>query len=166
MFSYYGPMHDGVVWELFPIPVNRALPRSWQLIDPPDGDRIGECLFKGHTLDEALVLSEGLVDYWKKGLSLLPALENDEQMTCAEAISVLFQSGRNILKFYKLREKLGTRTAPPYGVISEMEKIVRDEIANSERMIELCHNDPRIGYHSESEGFKFFPEKLKYRNEN
>ena len=166
MFSYYGPMHDGVVWDLFPIPVNRALPRSWQLIDPPDGDRIGECLFKGHTLDEALVLSEGLVDYWKKGLSLLPALENDEQMTCAEAISVLFQSGRNILKFYKLREELGTRTAPPYAAISEMEKIVRDEIANSERMIELCHNDPRIGYHSESEGFKFFPEKLKYRIEN
>ena len=30
-------------------------------------------------------------------------------------------------------------------------------------MIPLCENDNRLGYHSEAEGFKFFPEKLNDR---
>ncbi len=163
MFSYYGPMHDGVVWDLFPIPVNRSLPRSWQLTDPPDGDRIGECLFNGHTLDEAITLAERMCEAWSRGLDLLPLSEGDEHIFCAEAIGLLFGSGKNILEFYKLRNKLGTGADDPYAIVDKMENIVREEIANSQRMIELCSSDPRLGYHSESEGFKFFPEKLKSR---
>jgi hypothetical protein len=34
MFSYYGPMHDGVVWELALLPKNYSLSRSWLLLDP------------------------------------------------------------------------------------------------------------------------------------
>jgi hypothetical protein len=30
-------------------------------------------------------------------------------------------------------------------------------------MIELCSSDPRLGYHSEAEIFKFYPAKLKWR---
>ena len=30
-------------------------------------------------------------------------------------------------------------------------------------MIELCQSDVRLGYHSEAEVFKFYPEKLKWR---
>ncbi|MBE6582450.1 MAG: hypothetical protein E7648_04205 [Ruminococcaceae bacterium] len=163
MFSYYGPMHDGVVWDLSPIPVNRSLPRSWQLTDPPDGDRIGECLFNGHTIDEAITLSERMCKAWDRGLGLLPLSEGDEHISCAEAIGILFRSGKNILEFYKLRNILGTGADDPYATVEKMENIVKEEMEHSKRMIELCSSDPRLGYHSESEGFKFFPEKLKSR---
>ena len=163
MMSYYGPMHDGVTWELFPIPVNRALPRSWQLLDPPDGDRIGECLFKGHTLDEAILLSERMNEAFARGCALLPLDKDDEQSLCASAIELLTRSANNILRFYKLREQLGTGACDPWETVTKMEMIVSEEIENSERMIEICNADPRIGYHSEAEGFKFFKEKLEAR---
>lgn len=165
MFSYYGPMHDGIVWELSAIPKNRPLPRSWQLLDVPDGDRIGECLFKGHTLDEAITLCELLYTSWEQGLSCLPLPDNDEHVLCTKATGLLFKSGTNILKFYKLRENLGNCTGDSSSIVREMEKIVRAEVANSKQMIELCRMDARIGYHSESEGYKFFPEKLSSRIE-
>ena len=163
MMSYYGPMHDGIVWDLFPIPVNRALPRSWQLIDPSDGDRIGECLFKGHTLDEAIVLSEKMNEAFKLGCELLPLGEDNEHRLCARALQLLVESGGNILKFYKLREELGQGARDPWATVTAMEAIALREIDNSHRMIEICNADPRIGYHSEAEGFKFFQEKLEAR---
>ncbi|MBR3761390.1 MAG: hypothetical protein IKK59_01475 [Lachnospiraceae bacterium] len=163
MFSYYGPMHDGVVWELSALPKNRMLPRSWQLLDPPDGDRMGECLFRGHTLDEAVVLLEKMCHKWEQGQAFLPAGMENEFITCQEAIGVLLSSGYHILQFYKLREKLGEEQGNPWKVLEEMEQIVHLEIENSKRMIELCKKDPRLGYHSEAEGFKFFEEKLKAR---
>ena len=163
MMSYYGPMHDGIAWDLFPIPVNRALPRSWQLLDPPDGDRIGECLFKGHTLDEAILLAERMKDAFTCGCDLLPLDENDEHTLCAKAIELLLASGSNILRFYKLREQLGAEKCDPWEVVTRMESIASEEIDNSQRMIEICKADPRIGYHSEAEGFKFFKEKLEAR---
>ena len=163
MMSYYGPMHDGIAWDLFPIPVNRALPRSWLLLDPPDGDRIGECLFRGHTLDEAILLSERMRTAFTRGCALLPLGKDDEHILCASAIELLMNSGNNILRFYKLREQLGAETGDPWEIVTNMEAIVLEEINNSQRMIEICDTDPRIGYHSEAEGFKFFKEKLEAR---
>ena len=163
MMSYYGPMHDGVAWDLFPLPVNRALPRSWLLLDPPDGDRIGECLFKGHTLDEAILLLERMKEAFARGCSLLPLDKEDEHVLCASALELLSSSGSNILKFYKLREELGTGACDPWEAVTKMEAIASEEIDNSQRMIEICKVDPRIGYHSEAEGFKFFEEKLEAR---
>ena len=165
MFSYYGPMHDGIAWELFPIPKNRALPRSWLLLDAPDGDRIGECLFKGHTLDEAITLADRMCDAWRRGLSRLPLSASDEHTTCARAIGILFESGRDILEFYKKREELGTGVGDPLAAVTAMETITVREIYRTERMIDICERDPRIGYHSEAEGFKFFPEKMRARVE-
>ena len=165
MMSYYGPMHDGIVWDLFPLPVNRALPRSWQLLDAPNGDRIGECLFKGHTLDEAILLSERMKEAFTRGCNLLPLDEGDEHSLCASAIRLLLTSGNNILRFYKLREQLGAGADDPWATVTEMEAIAYEEICNSEKMIEICATDPRIGYHSEAEGFKFFKEKLEARIE-
>ena len=163
MFSYYGPMHDSVAWELSPIPKNLPLSRTWLLLDRPDGDRIGECLFRGHTLDEAIELSERMCEGWMRGISLLPLDEDDEHMTCAQAAGLLFESGKNILKFYKLREMLGNGIGDPWATVSEMEGIAACEILRSREMSELCERDPRLGYHSEAEGFKFFPEKLESR---
>jgi hypothetical protein len=44
-----------------------------------------------------------------------------------------------------------------------MEAIVQEQIRQSRAMIPLCQADGRLGYHSEGEGYKFFPEKLTDR---
>ncbi|MBE6700354.1 MAG: hypothetical protein E7582_00485 [Ruminococcaceae bacterium] len=166
LFSYYGPMHDGICWDLQLIPKNWPLSRTWLLVDAPVGDRIGECLWNGHTLDEAIILCERICENWEKGLQLLDLDENAELMTLSRALGLLFNSGVNILNFYKLRKMLGKRQGDPKEILAEMRKIVEKEIENSKAMIPLCHADKRLGYHSEAEGFKFFPEKLERRISN
>lgn len=166
LFSYYGPMHDGIVWELSLLPKNRPLSRSWQLIDRTDGDRIGECLFAGHTAEEAETLLCQMERLWKKGCQLLRALPSagfDEQKSVAESILLLIASSRNIVKFYRLRNELGYQRGDSRQILSKMKGIVKREIANSEKMIGLCKADSRLGFHSEAEGYKFFPAKLRRR---
>lgn len=165
MFSYYGPMHDGVVWELQLFPKNRSLSRTWLLVDKPDGDRICEALENGHTLDEVTELSKRICEKWQQGLKLLPKDAVGEMADLAEALGVLFDSGKNILEFYGMRERLGMRRGDPRELLDKMRGIVNAEIINSKKMIELCNADSRLGYHSEAEGFKFFPEKLRHRIE-
>lgn len=168
MFSYYGPMHDGVVWKLALKPKNFSLPRSWQTMDPADGDRIGECILNNHTLQETHVLLEQMCKHWKTGVSILSQIdincaEAKEQMSVAQAISILFSSGRNIVNFYRLREHLGLKEGEAKTILDAMRTIVEQEIENSCRMIQLWREDIRLGYHSEGEGYKFFPEKLQDR---
>ena len=163
MFSYYGPMHDGVVWELALLPKDTSLPRTWQLMDKPDGDRIGECLQCGHTLREAVLLTENMRLEWEKGVDCLPECGPTEQKSVAEALKILFASGNNIMRFYELRGKLAEEKDMAEVILAEMEAIVEEEIAHSREMVALCEADARLGYHSEAEGYKFFPEKLKDR---
>ncbi len=163
MFSYYGPMHDGVVWQLALKPVNNALSRTWLLMDAPVGDRIGECLWSGHTLDEAIELSERIAENWDKGIKCLPLDENDELVTLSKSLALLFDSGCNILNFYKLRSMLGRNEGDAHEILEMMSTLVEAEINNSREMIPLCETDKRLGYHSEAEGYKFFPKKLNYR---
>ncbi|MBE6917951.1 MAG: hypothetical protein E7470_08655 [Ruminococcaceae bacterium] len=166
MFSYYGPMHDGVVWDLALEPKDAALPRSWQLTDKPDGDRIGECLQCGHTLEEAVELTSIMRREWNAGVALLPENTPAEQASVANALATLYASGNNILRFYALRHALVYGEQDKQELLDEMERIVDAEIANSEQMIALCEQDSRLGYHSEAEGYKFFPKKLRVRVEN
>ena len=168
MFSYYGPMHDGPVWALQLKPKNFSLPRSWQTLDPTDGDRIGECLLAGHTLPEAITLTGRLARRWEEGYARLERAsrgceEAAEQLRVAGALKVLFASGHEILRFYHLREKLGLREGDPRRQLEEMRKIVQREMARSEALASLCSADGRLGYHSEGEGYKFFPKKLAWR---
>lgn len=170
MFSYYGPMHDGIVWELSLIPKNLALPRSWKLEDPVCGDRFGECLFQGHTAAEAAELLDALNEEWRKGCEILSDLPEwnapfHEQISVIKALALLFDSGRNVTWFYKLRNDLGYGRGDPEEVLTKMEKLVFREIENSRKMIPLCLADNRLGFHSEAEGFKFFPKKLTVRIE-
>lgn len=165
MFSYYGPMHDGVVWELPLIPKNNALPRSWLLTDTPDGDRIGECLFSGHTLDEAITLSEEMKRLFKEGASLFPLPEDDEAYGIQAALSILFDSGNNILKYFKLRGMLGEEKGDAAKILADMKLLIETEKKNSLNMAKLTKRDNRLGYHSEAEGFKFFEKKLLDRIE-
>ncbi len=169
MFSYYGPMHDGPVWEMHLKPKNFSLPRSWQTLDPIDGDRIGECLLEGHTLAEALTLTGRMTRRWEEGLAHLKEAarncpEAGEQLSVASALAVIFSSGRDILRFYHLRERLGLMSqGDSERVLAEMRRIVQKEIERSEALSALCEKDGRLGYHSEGEGYKFFPKKLASR---
>ena len=56
MVQYFGPFHDGVVWELHPDLDLKPLSRSW-IRDRADGDTIGECL-EEFELDDACALAE------------------------------------------------------------------------------------------------------------
>ncbi len=163
MFSYYGPMHDGVVWELKLKPADNFSSRTWLLLDRPEGDRIHECLWKGHTLEEAITLSELMLENWKKGMETLGCAEHKDIYTVAAVLEVLFASGLNILRFYKLRDMLGLGEGDAQEILSSMKAIVLDEIENSRKAKELCLLDSRLGYHSEAEGYKFFPKKLDAR---
>ncbi|MBQ2966679.1 MAG: hypothetical protein IJE10_00990 [Clostridia bacterium] len=166
MFSYYGPMHDGVTWELQLLPKNHAMPRSWFVIDRPYGDRVSDCLTQGHDLWEAVELLHRMNEGWKEGLSKLPEGVSAELESVAKALGILFDSGYNIMRFYELREKLGLEQGDAKEILEEMKQIVYAEMENSKRMIPLCENDNRLGYHSEAQGFKFFPEKIEFRIES
>jgi len=168
MFSYYGPMHDAVVWKLSLEPKNFSLPRSWQTLDPIDGDRVCEALLNGHTLEEALTLTGQMCAAWKKGMAVLETLAADcpdtaEQISVAKALDLLLKGGHGILEFYHLRDLLGRRAGNDKELLARMEAIVREQIGQSRAMIPLCEADGRLGYHSEGEGYKFFPEKLTDR---
>ncbi|NLD87103.1 MAG: hypothetical protein GX633_02440, partial [Clostridiales bacterium] len=169
MFSYYGPVHDGPVWELQLLPKNFPLPRSWQSIDPVNGDRIGESLLSGHTLEEAIELCDRMLKSWYDGCSLLPLSSGyylrDEQLSVVEAIRIQFRSALNILLFYKARDELGRNLSDNVALLSYMRKLVEDEISNSHALCFLCKKDGRLGYHSEGEGYKYFPDKLLHRVE-
>ena len=168
MFSYYGPMHDGPVWDLALKPRNFSLSRTWQTLDPTDGDRIGESLMCGHTLDEARILTGRMTESWKKGAKLLREaladVEGDqEQLSVAEALNILFASGDDILSFYHLRRQLGKMKGNASEILQKMREIVLRELQRDEELIALCEADGRLGYHSEGEGYKYFPKKIRWR---
>jgi len=171
MFSYYGPMHDGIVWELQLIPKNFSLPRSWFSVDKTDGDRIEECLMGLHTIEEAEILCKSMTESWNKGIKELETIPQcdgytySEQIANAKALGILFESGHNILRFYQLREMIGLEQGNAKEHLAEMKNIVGEEIRLTKEMIPLCTEDKRLGYHSEAENFKFFPLKLQHRVE-
>ncbi len=171
MFSYYSPMHDGVVWELSLKPKNYSPSRSWLLLDKPDGDRINDSLLTGHTLEEAITLLTSMHRYYKQGMAELGILSAQagpklkDLLSVSGAFLLLCRSALNILNFYKLRDVLGTGEGEPRATLEKMRQLVLDEIETSTQMSLLCLADNRLGYHSEAEGFKFFPEKMAHRIE-
>ncbi len=173
MFQYYGPMHDGVVWPLYLIPEDKPLAPTWRLDYGNSGDRYGECLGE-FSLDEVLPLCQTISEKWNKGAKIMrdlrPAFRNNPErlkdIDLVEALGILFESGYNILKFYALREILLNSALNEWSeALKQMENIVNGETKRSSRMIELCEADSRLGFHSEAEGYKFFPDKLKWRIE-
>ncbi len=163
MFAYYGPMHDGVAWEMFLAPRGRSLPRSWHAIDFPGGDRIHDCLQQGHTLDEAIVLCEAMRNKWHEGVLRLPDGVDPEHTSVCRSLDVLFDSGCNILRFYQLREKMLDGEGDMTLMLTQMRLLVQKEITNARKMIGLCRADSRIGYASHAHAYKFHPQKLEWR---
>lgn len=169
MFSYYSPAHDSVVWELSLKPKNFSPSRSWLLLDRPDGDRICDSLLVTHTLDEAITLFTAMKEEYAQGMALLSKIDVFEGSVLADlysvssALYVLCCSTLNILTFYKLRDELGCGAKNAKETLDKMRQIVFDEIKRTQEMIALCEKDSRLGYHSEAEGYKFFPEKMHSR---
>ncbi|MBR1970806.1 MAG: hypothetical protein IKA17_10690 [Clostridia bacterium] len=79
--------------------------------------------------------------HWAHGTKILSTIksigkESDEQNSVAQAI-ILFNSGKNIILFYKLREELGLQTGNPKAILKEIYDIVLEEIENSRRNTHL-----------------------------
>lgn len=172
MFQYYGPMHDGVVWPLYLFPTDKPLAPTWKLEYGTSGDCYGECL-GDFSLGEALSLCAEITARWEDGMRKLRELEplcrdsepNRKDISLAEALGVLFRSGYHILKFYALRDELMLSAGGERGlaILKQMREIAVQEIRNSEQMLRLCADDSRLGFHSEAEGYKYFPAKLDWR---
>ena len=167
-FEWVGPMQDSPCVPLHLIPADWPMPGTWLKSEQSGGDRIGECLLNGHTIDEAIILVGKMVSHWGKGLSYLNKISTDgnevreEQLSNANAVYLIFKSGLNVLKFYKLRHLLGTMQGG-IEILEQMKQIVNDEIKNSTDLLPISKKDIRIGYHSEANGYKIFPEKLEWR---
>ncbi len=170
-FQYYGPMHAGPVWPLYLKPALKPLAPTWKPDFPPSGDTIGECL-ENHTLEEAMILCRQLSEIWNNGVALLNSLKpefdgNHDRLLdigLAEALGIQFESGYNILKFYHLRKRLyGEKNS--METLVEMEKIVQAEMVRGERLIALCEQDSRLGFHSEAESHLYYPARLLWRIE-
>lgn len=177
-FQYYGPMHDGPVWPLHLKPVDAFLAPTWLLGNtqtrepwPPSGDRIGEALGP-YSLDEGIALCRRLSETWDRGLDLLAGIvpRNRQQaldLGVAEALGCQFRSGLRILQFYEHRERLfrSDGELERLTLLGEMYRLVQAEQADDERLAVLAEADSRLGFHSEAEGYKYFPAKLRWRRE-
>jgi hypothetical protein len=188
--GYYGPMHDGPVWPLLLKPADAPLSPTWLLGSsftlkqwPPSGDRIGECLWGGTnridgtmndvlTLEETIELCYRMSSIWNKGVNILEKLESGYvneperilEIGLAQALGIQFRSGYNILRFYQLREKMFRMEGRErLDILNQLGDIMREEIEMDEQLIKLCEKDSRLGFHSEAEGYKYFPEKIKWR---
>lgn len=169
-FEWYGPLHHSIVWPWHLFPVDQPISPSWIMKNFPEvsGDRIGECLAYYHTLEEALILCTQMSDFWAKGCVLLEPLRQEfagdaarqADLDLAYAINLQMKSTKNLLEFYFLREEM---LYLKKDHLEAMADLVRREIRNTEEMCQLCLRDGRLGYHSEAEGYLFFPEKLSAR---
>jgi hypothetical protein len=178
-FQLWGPMHDGVVWPLLLRPQDAPLAPTWLIAGwgsrqplAPSGDRIGDSLGQSHTLAEAIELCRMMSDRWDRGVEILRTIEADPATSAerrldigaARALGIQFRSGLNILRFYDLRERMvHEKPAAQLATLKEMHAIVEAELKGGEELIELCRRDSRLGFHSEAEGYKYFPEKIRWR---
>ena len=190
LMGYYGPFHDGVVWPLLLKPQDAPLSPTWQITSPrtlepwpPSGDRIGECLWYGGervsgsmenvlTLSETVELCHSMSTIWDEGVDILSKLEpkyKDEaeqilEIGLAKALGIQFRSGYNILRFYLLREEMfNMEGRERLDILKELVNIINEEMNSGKQLIDLCEKDSRLGFHSEAEGYKYFPEKIRWR---
>ena len=171
-FQYYGPMHDGTVWPLHLKSVLRKLPRTWKPDYEPAGDAVGEFL-NNFDLAETVVQSRRMSDAWNEGWKLFQSFAGEfkgdrarEMDSCLiEALNCHFLAGADIIEFYFLRNRMLDGKGDTQRTLAFLEEIVKRQITVSDRMAELCEADPRLGYHSEAEVYKYFPEKLKWRSD-
>jgi hypothetical protein len=111
-------------------------------------------------------------DKWAEGMKIFEGLTgnysgNPERILdigVAKALGITLRSGYNILNFYLLREKMFRMDGRErLEILQHMKDIVKEEIALNEELLKLCIRDSRIGFHSEAEGYKYYPAKIEWR---
>ncbi len=171
-FSWYGPVHDSVAWPLHLVPVDRPIAPSWQLGFAPSGDRIGECFAYDQSWEDVIELCCEMTQRWDEGVQRLESIESCYEknisrrmdISVAKAMGVQLRSAWNVVRFYALREALPYLAMPEQlEHLDRLREIVADEINNSQQILTLAQTDSRLGFHSEAEGYKYFPEKLTWR---
>ncbi|MCE5345526.1 MAG: hypothetical protein LLG13_04445 [Bacteroidales bacterium] len=179
LFQYYGPIHDGPVWPLLLKPADAPLSPTWQIGSsstlkswPPSGDRVGECIGDVLTLEEVTELTHRMTTSWEKGMAILAGLQNKYtneterllDIGVAQALGIQLRSGYNILHFYLLREKMFRMEGKErFNILNQLTSIIREELTLDGQLLKLCEKDSRLGFHSEAEGYKYYPEKIKWR---
>lgn len=168
-FEWHSPIGDGPAWPLHLEPVDLPISKAYEMGDMVGSDRVGEAMFMGHTHADALALCTRMSNEWHKGAELLakvPSIENgegEEQKNVAHALDILFESGKNILQFYKYRTQLAFLQGNAQELLANMRTIAEKEIENAKALAALSEADGRLGYHAEAAAYKFFPEKLLWR---
>jgi hypothetical protein len=179
LFQYYGPMNDGPVWPLYLKPKDMILSPTYQIGSritakpwPPSGDRVGESFSELLTLEEVVELCKHICANWDQGLKILNELESKYvnepdrilDIGLANAIGIQFHSSYNIMNFYYLREKmLNMEGMARLDILKELGQILLEEIELDQRLILLCERDPRLGFHADAEGYKYYPKKIEWR---
>lgn len=175
--QYYGPFHAGIAWPLYPSVAMRSLPRSWKPLEALGGDLLGEAL-SGFTLDEALACAERMVGELagvRGELGRLRAKYADDRPRRRDlgimlTLANLFESARNIFRFYALRRdgifasRLSQDVGRAQDCVREMQEIVARERALSAETARLCADDSRLGFHSEAEAHQFDAARLIRRD--
>jgi hypothetical protein len=162
-------------------PADAPLSPTWQIGSastknpwPPSGDRIGECLGEVLTLEEVAELTRRMTISWEKGSAILTGLKKNyaneperlSDIRVAQALGIQIRSGYNILNFYFLREKMFRGEGKErLDILDQLTGILREEIKLDRQLLQLCEKDARLGFHSEAEGYKYFPEKIRWRME-
>lgn len=73
-------------------------------------------------------------------------------------------SAANVIEFYSLRETLPSHNPEMRrNTLVRMRRLEEREISQCGLLSDLCQDDPRLGFHSEAEGYKYFSEKLEWR---
>ena len=178
-FQWYGPMHDGPVWPLLLKPMDAPLYPTWEIGSsstrkpwPPSGDRVGECIGNVLTLKEIVELTRRITTAWDSGVVILNGIEHNYlneperilDIGVAKALGIQFRSGYNILRFYLLREEMFRMEGRErLGILKQLSNILNEEMDLDKHLLELCERDSRLGFHSEAEGYKYFPEKIRWR---
>ena len=178
--QYYGPFHNGLAWPLLTRVECDRLSHTWVPGETPSGDMVCEALCD-FTIDEAISLSDEMARKCSgldaNGVDLLEALsrkyagdrERLNDLGVMKTLRALFRSGADVFRFYRLRSeaiyqsRVRGDAAAAVAAVRRMRGIVRSEKSNTAAVIPLAKADSRLGFHSEAQDYKFWPELLEWR---
>ncbi|MGD7706091.1 hypothetical protein ACQCX1_07605 [Propionibacteriaceae bacterium Y2014] len=171
LFSWFGPVHDSIMWPWHLAPVDQPITPSWQLGWPPSGDRVGEFFAPGFSFDEIVELVGEIATQWDSGWQRIADLgeryvqdrDRRRDLGIAEAMNLQWHSAHRTLRFHQLREDLGRGVGDHDQQFAELAELITAERAAALRLAELADDDSRLGFHSEAEGHKYHPAGLRER---
>ena len=162
-FQYYGPVHAGVAWPLYPDVSAKNLEPTWEPYKKLSGDVVGECL-ENHTLDEVLALMRRATDSFDFVRDDIDALERkfagsrerEGDVRVMRALAIQFAAAREVLAFYAARRDRD---------ITGMRSALRKSRELTKAILPLSEADSRLGFHSEAESHLYHPALLRWRLE-